>query len=417
MSAMNQKLLDPQILETIRARYAKGARITRLAKEAGVSWQWLWSLLNDKKQGGGNGTVRGNNGKAQGNGQVPPPSPPRQRQSKQQQPPPSPPRPQQPKQQQSQQAKPQQFNGSRLAGRRIRNRYKRTEGRLTPANAVQRCADGIDRITFESVGEAVLDAMTDYAQNAGNRQYIASRLAVRMTGQDEWANFYTREKLLDTLAQPPKHLVTAVEEMRRQLVDEIAPPTCTQRRVRRNQEWGDELTPESVLTRSLTPWERMTREHQPRRNVTIGVNLTVHVGQRAEHLLWRGAAAAALADILTQRGINVEIVAFWSLGVLSSQSQRVVARYVVKRPDMPLDIGSVAVALAEIAFARLIGLYGLARHMPGILDDAVGDCLRLPAQDRAGIDHLAESNITNKPAAETWLRAAAATQESEVLHV
>jgi len=117
MGAMN-----PQLLESIRARYAKGARITRLAKEAGVSWQWLWSLLNDKKQGGGNG-------------KTPPPSQPRQRQSKQQQPPPSSPRQQQPQQQ----AKPQQ---SRHYGRRFRNRFKRIEGQLTPANAVQRCEDG-----------------------------------------------------------------------------------------------------------------------------------------------------------------------------------------------------------------------------------------------------------------------------------
>lgn len=355
---------DQKTLESLRQRYAAGEKVTALAKEAGVSWQWLWGLL---KQGS-----------------------------------------QQQSQQQSQ---------SRRHGRRLKNRFQRTEGQQTSRNPVHRDADGIDRITFDSVGEAVIDAMADYAQNDGNRQFIESRLSSHMNGRDVWANRYTRDKLLATIANPPQHLLNAVEDMRRQLVDEISPPVCTRRRVRRNQEWGDELEAESVLNRSLTPWERMTRENQPRRCVTIGVNLTVSSGHRAEHLLWRGAAAAALADILTARGINVEIVAFWTIGQMSSESRMVVSRYVIKRPDMPLDLGSVSVALAEIAYARLVALYGLARHLPGVLDDGLGVCEKLPAADRSGIDYLAESDITSRSAAESWLRASAIQQESGVLHV
>jgi len=208
-----------------------------------------------------------------------------------------------------------------------------------------------------------------------------------------------------------------VEEMRQSLMDEVCPPVCSRRRVVRNQEWGDELNVEQVLSRNLTPWERMSRETQPRRSVTIGVNLTVHAGQRAEHLLWRGAAAAALADILTQRGVNVEIVAFWSIGRISNRSDMVVSRYVIKRADMPLDLGAVSVALAEIAYARLICLYGLGRHLPGILSKHLGHCQSLPEADKAGIDYLAERNVTSREAAETWLRDSAARQESGVLHV
>lgn len=294
---------------------------------------------------------------------------------------------------------------------------RRTIGRKTPHNPVVRGADGIDRITFGSVGEAVIDAMADYAQNEGNKTLLAERIAYHATGDDAWANYYTREKLLNTIAHPPAELLEAVEDMRRQLVEEIAPPVCSRRRVRRNQEWGDELTPESVLARSLTPWERMTRETHPRRSVTIGVNLGVHCGQRANDLLRRGAAAAALADILTGRGVSVEIVAFWTIGHMNSTSRMLVARYMVKRGDMPLDVGAVAVALAEIAYARLVALYGLARHVPGLLDDALGTCEKLPAADRAGTDYLADSGITSRGEAEAWLHAAAARQESGVCHV
>jgi hypothetical protein len=301
--------------------------------------------------------------------------------------------------------------------RRVKNRLGRTAGDRTPSRPVTRDLDGIDRITFESVGEAVIDSMADYAQNEGNRTMIADRLASHMSGFDSWANNYTRAKLLATLEHPPKHLLDAVDQMRQAMVDEISPPVCSRRRVIRNQDFGSELTPESVMVRSLTPWERMTRENQPRRSVTIGVNLTVHSGQKAEHLLWRGAAAAALADILTQRGVNVEIVAFWTISTMAAGSRMVVSKYVVKRADMPLDVGAVSVALAEIAYARLVALYGLARHMPGVLDDFLGRCETLPAADRAGIDYLCESNVTSRTAAESWLRVAASRQESEVRHV
>ena len=300
--------------------------------------------------------------------------------------------------------------------RRIRNRYKRTVGERTPHDPVVREADGIDRITFGSVGEAVIDSMADYAQNEGSRANIASRLSAHMDGSDRWANYYTKAKLLDAIANPPQALLNAVEEMRQQLVDEISPPVCTRRRIRRNQDFGDELTPESVLVRSLTPWERMTRETQPRRSVTIGVNLSVSSRQRAEELLWRGAAAATLADILNQQGMNVEIVAFWSIETISSGSKMVVAKYIIKQPDMPLDVGAVSVALAEIAYARLVALFGLARHMPGLLDDGLGVPMDLPAADRAGIDYLASADITNRTAAEYWLRASASRQESEVCY-
>lgn len=360
--------MERHYLETLRKRYAAGEKVTTLAREAGIPWQRLWGLLNPTGQ----------------------------------------------KQEQRQDQRQEEHQHRR---RRRRNRFLHSEGRATPRDPVVRDADGIDRITFDSVGQAVADAMSDYAQNEGNRTFIASALAAHLTGHDAWANHYTREKLLATIAEPPGHLLEAVERMRAQLLEEVAPPVCTRRRLRRNQEWGEELTPEAVLARSLTPWERMAREHQPRRSVVVGVNLTVDAGRRAEHLLWRGAAAAALADLLTQRGVSVEIVAFWSLSEMSSTSRRVVSRYGVKRADMPLDLGAVSVALAEIAYARLVALYGLARHLPGVLSHGLGVCEPLPAADRAGIDYLAEADILSEPAAVRWLKAAAGRQESEVLHV
>ena len=55
--------------------------------------------------------------------------------------------------------------------------------------------------------------------------------------------------------------------------------------------------------------------------------------------------------------------------------------------------------------------------MPGVLSKHMGHCERLPEADRAGIDYLAESNVTSRERAEWWLRDCAARQESEALHV
>ena len=114
---------------------------------------------------------------------------------------------------------------------RVKNRYRRTQGRRTTRDPVVRGADGVDRIAFDSVGEAVTDSLADYAQNEGNCRYIADRMAYHATGSDAWANCYTRERLLEAISNPPRELLEAVDEMRRQLVEEVSPPVCTRRRV------------------------------------------------------------------------------------------------------------------------------------------------------------------------------------------
>jgi hypothetical protein len=285
-------------------------------------------------------------------------------------------------------------------------------------NAVITDADGIARYEFGSVGEAVIDAMADYAQNDHNRELIRERISIHTAGGgDDWANYYNREKMLAAIANPPSALVEAVDAMRAELTAELAPPTTARRRVRHGQEFGDELDSDRWLVRDLAPWDRNVREMQPKRTVTIGVNLSVSAAQTAEELIYRGAAAVALADIITARGVNVGIVAFWTIEDMSTHCRKVVGKYVVKSPDMPLDLGAVTTALSEIAFARLVGLYGLARLIPGKLAQGLGCVAKLPAQDRRELDYFVDERITSREMAAGWLRKAMAKQESEVAHV
>jgi hypothetical protein len=177
------------------------------------------------------------------------------------------------------------------------------------------------------------------------------------------------------------------------------------------------LDPDRWLVRDLAPWERVVREVQPRRTVTIGVNLSVNCTVKREELLYRGAAALALADVLTSRGVSVGIVAFYSVGRPTQTVGQGVVRYALKDPLMPLDLGAVTFALCEVAWFRVVGACGAVRHWPGKVDPSLGYAMPLPAADRAGLDYVVDTDVLGEAKALEWLKGCLAHQETEVCHV
>jgi hypothetical protein len=290
-------------------------------------------------------------------------------------------------------------------------------GAMPGENVAQRCADGVTRYEFGSVTDAVRDALDDYAQNDGNAEFIRQRQAQALSGKDRWANHFTRARFLRELSNPSQHLLEAVDKMRQRLVGEVAAPNAPRRRIRRGQEWGEELDTDRWLVRDLAPWERCVRESQPRRTVTIGCNLSVSASATPEQLLYRGAAALALADILTSRGVNVGIVLFYCAENVTSTVDRAVVRYTVKDPMMPLDVSAVALPMCEIAFFRVVGALGSPRHFTGTLNQSLGRVANLPTADRQSIDFLVDADVLGEGAAEQWLRGCLAGSESEVAYV
>jgi hypothetical protein len=275
-------------------------------------------------------------------------------------------------------------------------------------------ADGVHRREVGSVAEAVADLLADYAQTPTNLGTIRQNLERHLSGGDAWANFYTREKLLAELAQPKAELVEAVERMRSVLVGRIKSAEQPRRRVRRGLDWGDELDADRVMRRDPFAWERSVREQMPKRTVVIGCNSTVHWKQRPEELLWRGAAALALADVLQAEGHNVEIVMFLSLYRPTRTVAQAVSRFAIKDAMMPCDVGALAFAMCEIAFWRLVCVYGSARHWPGQLTKGLGRCMSLPEADGRGVDFLIENDVKNEEAAVAWLRNQLAREGVEV---
>ena len=290
-------------------------------------------------------------------------------------------------------------------------------GAMPGENCAAACADDVWRYEFNSVSDAVRDALDDYAQNAGTQEFLRERLKHALSGKDSWANRFTESKLLRELSSPSAHLLEAVDRMRERLIGEVDTPSMPRRRVRRGQEFGEELDSDRYLAHSLSPWDRNVRDHQSRRTVTIGCNLSINAGAKPEQLLYRGAAALALADLLTSRGVNVGIVLFDSRKDPTRSIGRSVIRHNVKDPLMPLDLSAVAFSMCEIAFFRVVCALGGMRHMPGVMNESLGYAASLPGPDAAGLDYLIESDVLSEEAATQWLTSCMAGAESEVCHV
>ena len=280
------------------------------------------------------------------------------------------------------------------------------------------CEDGVWRYEFGSVGEATVDALADFAQNEENRKALTENMDDSLSGHRKWANHFTRAKFLKELSKPSKTLLNAVDDMRAEMLEDFAVPTTPRRKVRRNQEFGDDLDPERYLAKSITPWDRSVREQRPSRNITIGINLSVNAGADADDLMYRGAAALALADMMTTQGFNVGIVAFESCEDVTSKVNKAVVRYTLKDSTMPLDISAVAFAMCEIAWVRIVGVIGEMRHFPGTISAGYGRAVRLPAAEKKSCDFVIEKNVMGKEDAQQWLKTCVnAAQETEVAHV
>jgi len=279
--------------------------------------------------------------------------------------------------------------------------------------------DGVGRLSWSGLADAVEDALRDYAQNEDARVYL--RDLHRTHQRTKWANNHTLDSLQKAVSEPDAMILNEITAMREELLGDVALPTRPRRKLRRGQDWGDELDPDRFLAREPSAWERFERESQSRRTVTIGVNLTVACGQTPDELLYRGAAAIALADLLTQRGVNVRVLGFSVGEDVSSNVRKLVSTLELKSADMPLDTASLATAVCDVGFYRMVVMPAEFRHLPGTVSKMLGTRGHqyLPGPDRMQIDYLVESCVTSRQAAVTWLREQLiqATENQEVAHV
>lgn len=264
---------------------------------------------------------------------------------------------------------------------------------------------GYYRMHFDSVTDLVRCAFTDFAHGEGTCRGISAWLRKHATGRSSWVHHATKQTIEDSLVQPPADLLAAINRIRESIEGQLDIPQQPRRRVRRGQEFGDAIDTDRYLARVPECWDRSVRELQAKRVVRVGVNLAISGGERGESVLARGASALVLADLLTKQGFSVELLVFSSVDDVNAECKHVVATMTVKPSHVPLDVGSLAFAVCDVAFYRLCMMSARTRRVPGKFDPILGCPRTLPAHIRDELDFVIDKgDVSGEWSAVEWLK-------------
>jgi hypothetical protein len=136
------------------------------------------------------------------------------------------------------------------------------------------------------------------------------------------------------------------------------PPTS----VRRRRVWadqGDTVDMPRVYAGNLdTAWQATRRQQRvTTRRVTIVTPISIMCNQSIDQLYPRGAAALKLADVLSEAGYSVAIVATVAVSNIeeSGEALHLCHSIDIKAPDQHLDMATLAAIMAHPGFFRTAG--------------------------------------------------------------
>ena len=190
------------------------------------------------------------------------------------------------------------------------------------------------------------------------------------------------------------------------------PPVKSTRRKARWSDNGCEVEMQRVWSGQFDQaFRRTTRESaKAPSKIRIVCENAVTGGTDATSAFWTGAAAVALADILSAAGHNVEIVNVLNL---TNQGQRIRAWLVIKDSQTPMSIASVAGTTALIGFFRCIGLAWFTGLYKSSCGSGMGTCENItlkhvirPDVDRTYLASYAD--VLSQDSARDWIKSALA---------
>jgi hypothetical protein len=158
----------------------------------------------------------------------------------------------------------------------------------------------------------------------------------------------------------------AIEQMREELAKvELPSPVDRRRRKIWNEEEGSEFSLDRWRSGSAF-WESTARRKMNGPQViTIAVNTVCSGSVRHTELLWRGAAAIAMIEVLEQKGYQTEFLILNMLGSLTEfHYDNLVMGTWVKRAGDTLDVANVANAVSAW-YMRTIGFGSWSAAIPG----------------------------------------------------
>lgn len=188
-------------------------------------------------------------------------------------------------------------------------------------------------------------------------------------------------------------------------------PVSRRRTLRWREDDGDELDRDRLYA-GAAPWRATVREcRSGPQFVQIVTDVCTPCNIDHDDILWRGAAAVALTDILESAGYRVELIAAQYVTHAYDDNRRGLAAAVtLKRPGDPLDIATLAAAVSGWAYRSVwfaaypycqpndinggLGtVQPLAEALPALVGPPAANCQRIVCQ-----------KIFSAPAAITWLR-------------
>lgn len=243
----------------------------------------------------------------------------------------------------------------------------------------------LEMVEFNSSSEMAEQAC---ATGLGKNSDIADSVASRRT---TWSEHTNAKDVLAMLSAPPMEIVRVVEELRERIEAFIDVPTQATRKRRHGLDSGDELDPIAWVQRDPFGWSDSIRERKPKRVIRIAVNLSISAFRRQADLVYRGAAAVALADILSSLGHDVELVAFNHCSRFSEQDM--LGSVVLKASDQPMNISAVSIGLAHISYFRTVMLPALVRSSTKNVRSSLGQPCSLPMEARRGFDVVVDQDV------------------------
>jgi hypothetical protein len=193
---------------------------------------------------------------------------------------------------------------------------------------------------------------------------------------------------------------------------ELPKPSSRIRRFRWNEDDGDELDNDRL--RSGQPcWRNAHREqHTGSQTISIFVNIAARYNVRADQILWRGATAIALANLLEGAGYRVE---FWAVryserGYVDGADTFQVAK--LKRADQPLDSATLVNGVSGW-FLRTVVYQDMYSEQKSAPSDGLGRASYLSEHDERLVDLVAGNQAIVIDG--VWERAAALAKVREVI--
>ena len=218
---------------------------------------------------------------------------------------------------------------------------------------------------YNSVEEMLTDAAAVSEERASPVSYSESFIGRYLSG---WSQ-------VETAARSAwESGLAIIDRMLTDLSDaEMPRPKSRKRRTRFSEDNGDELDYDR-LRDGRDYWRTSRREntHGPS-TITLVVNVGANCHVNHKDILWRGAAAIALATRLEEVGYRVEIWAGWRTeGIRSSAPKGSQARWNIigvnavclKRPDEPVDQSTLVAAVSGWFFRTVFFRTGCRGDKP-----------------------------------------------------